>query len=244
VAQECGFGQTAFGGGNTYAFDFLDDSVDADQLVGADSTQFLSRSFPYDSDSDGVFDGVRNLSASGNVDELVANGSGMVELDPAGRGFTTHNRDDVFENGSPQPDQCGKPEHIAALMNTMGDYATKNPGSTISIGDVSTDTGDSPLLNTGSTARHQSHYDGSQVDMQYPLGTGSAAAPPVLDADKERTQGLMDSGRDWGMDRFFYSPDLAGDLTFDEDATTGTNNAHHNHIHMGDGPASAATWNP
>jgi hypothetical protein len=235
AATECGLGQSTTAGGDRYLYDFLDPQTGPDELIGPDSAQFLSRTFPHDEDQDGTHDGVRTLEDDGSVTELLTNASGMVELSPMGRGFTTHNRNDVDVDGVPLQDQCGAPSHVAAVMNTMADYETQYPGSEVSLGDLSTCTGDSPLLFTDRTVRHETHFDGSQVDLQYPQGEASTNVAPTSGPDIGRTQTLVDGAQDWGMDHIYGAPSLRDDLEFDAGTSSGFNKGHANHLHMGTG---------
>lgn len=204
-------------------------------LMGGDADQVFSRAFStanpdYEDRTD-----VTVLNADGTSSVLSANEHGMVELPESGFGFTTHNRDDVRVNGQPQPDQWGSAASVTRTMNTMSDYRTMFPGSTLSIGDLSTDTGNSPRLYSNRATRHATHYDGTQVDLQYPHGTGSTNWASTEDGDLFRHRSLVRTAEDWGFDNFHASRRLRNDLFETPEADMHHSRPHDNHLHMGQG---------
>ena len=211
-------------------------------LIG-DSDQFYSRAFVESKTTKDAKTGketttpqVRVLKPDGTVGLMDANKDGMVELPASGFGFGTHNRNDVnLPNGRPQGDQWGRPESIARTMNTMADYATLFPGSSLSIGDLSDPAGSSPLLNTGSTTRHGSHYHGSQADLQYPSANSSSATTPTSGDDLFRMRSLMRLGEGRGFDNYYAGTGLNGKLFPGTDTSVGYNRDHNDHLHMGAG---------
>lgn len=179
---------------------------------------------------------VTSLRADGTTATLNANDQGMVELPTSGYGFTTHNRNDVRINGQAQPDQWGSAANVARTMNTLADYRTMFPGSTISVGDLSDDRGGSPLLyDNNPHRRHGSHYGGSQVDTQYPSGTGSTNRSPTGAEDRFRLNSLVRLGEQRGMDNYYMGTGLNGRMVLDEDTSAGYNAEHNDHLHMGRG---------
>lgn len=230
-------GHTVWMGDDCYVYDLpmQDDLVDGD-LLGPQATNFRSRAFAQSDPEQGVM----VLTPDGRQLHLPANEHGMVELPESGFGFNTYNRDDVKVGGQPQPDQYGSPDLIARVMNIAADYTTAFPGDTLNVGDLSTDTGASPLLETGKERRHKSHHDGERVDLRYADGRGSlgpVSANQKKAVDVPRQQSMIDLASAWGMNRFNYGKSLSGKLSFPAKAQAtpdaGIGGEHHNHLHMG-----------
>lgn len=245
-AQQGQDGYVQKAGGQYYQYGLQGDEGDAaltrGDLIG-NSSQFYSRAFVESRDQTDPKTGqtttipqVRILKPDGTVGLTEANKDGMVELPTSGLGFRTHNRNDVnLPNGTPQKDQFGTPDAIARTMNTMADYGTLFPNSSISIGDLSDDSGGSPLLNTGRTGRHGSHYNGSQADLQYPSGTGSSPTPPTGGDNLFRLRSFMRLAEGRGFNNYYAGNDLNGDLFPATGTSVGYNAEHDNHLHMGRG---------
>ena len=204
-------------------------------MMGEDASQVFSRAFETaNPDHDDRTD-VTVLNTDGTASVQSANAHGMTELPQSGHGFTTHNRNDVRVNGVRQPDQWGSSESVARTMNIMSDYATLFPNSSLSIGDLSTDTGNSPRLFNNRATRHASHYDGTQVDLRYPDGIGSANRASREEDDLFRQNSLMRTAEDWGMNNFHASPRLDGRLFPSAESSVHYSRPHANHLHMGRG---------
>lgn len=206
----------------------------ASQLMG-DGNQAFSRAFETANPDHEDRTDVTVLNPDGTTSVLGANADGMVELPTEGHGFRTHNRNDVRVNGQAQPDQWGSAESVARTMNIMSDYATMFEGSSLSIGDLSTDTGNSPRLFTGRTTRHASHYDGTQVDLQYPDGTGSTNRMRDEGDNLFRMNSLLKISEGHGMDNFHAATNLRGDLFPSDPDHVHHSRPHNNHLHMGRG---------
>lgn len=177
-----------------------------------------------------------SLNADGTSSTQDANDTGMVQLPTAGYGFTTHNRNDVRLNGKQMPDQMGSPDAVARSMNVAADYRTMFPGSQFSFGDLSDDKGGSPLLYSGNpNRRHGSHYGGSQVDLQYPSGTGSTNGAASQGDNLFRTNALTRLAEERGMNNFYMANSLEGRMVMSPDSSVGYNAGHNDHLHMGRG---------
>lgn len=207
----------------------------ARDLMGGQASQVFSRAFTTANPDHADRTDVTVLNADGTVSVQAGNEHGMVELPESGHGFRTHNRDDVRVGRHQQPDQWGTAASIARTMNIMSDYATLFPGSSVSIGDLSTDEGDSPRLYDNRPQRHATHYDGSQVDLQYVDGAGSTNRASTEDANLFRQRSFLRTAENWGMNNFHAAPSLEGQLFPAEGTTMHYNRGHADHLHMGSG---------
>lgn len=217
----------------------------ARDMMGPNAKQVFSRAIPTANPKDPKKQDVTVLNANGTTSVLGANKHGMTELPTTGYGFTTHHRNDVKVKGHAQPDQWGTAAGVARTMNMMADYRTMFPGSSIAIGDLSTDTGNSPLVQTGSNKRHSTHYQGSQVDMQYPQGKGSTNAGPKTADDLFRTRSLVRIAEQNGMNRFYTDPALHQKGLYTAPGTSEKGESHHrDHIHIGQGSGRRAAPAP
>jgi hypothetical protein len=167
-----------------------------------------------------------------------ANAHGMAELPTRGLGFETHNRNDVRVGKARQKDQWGTPESVARIINTMADYGTLFPGAAVSVGDMSTDAGESPRLYSNRSSRHKSHYNGTQVDLRYPDGDGSKNRSTTTGESLFRTQALLGVAEDWGMDRAYAATGLRRKLFPAEGTDVHFDKGHNDHLHLGAGKGS------
>lgn len=203
-------------------------------LMGPQAHQFQSRGFvtpratdPAQGGAQKTYQDVTVLNADGTVSVLPQNEDGMVELPESGYGFGTHHRNDVILKNGAQKDQWGTPEMIANLINIGHDVHTLDPSQTVTYGDIATDDNKSPVKDAADpNDRHKSHGQGNQVDLRY------------LNSDFANNA-LIRSAEQWGMNNFRYSPGKRGKYFFDENSTTGANEEHRNHLHMGMGPGGA-----
>ncbi len=227
-------GYTTTINGQTYRYDRVandpaNPTLTAD-LMGGQAEQFFSRAFvtprartnPNDP-NERQFNDVSILNANGTVGTQRQNEHGMVELPRSGFGYSTYNRNDVrLPNGQPQPDQWGTPEMVAKLINIGADYRTLLPNQTVEYGDIATDDNQSPLLDTGRTARHATHGQGNQVDLRYP-------------SNMFQTNSLIRTSENWGVNNFYYDPGMQGDAFFGANSTATPERHHADHLHMGVG---------
>lgn len=215
-------------------------------LMGGNASSFYSRAFvtqrpgqngqPAPRRNNQPINDVTVLNRDGTVSTLQSNDHGMVELPENGFGYRTHNRDDVTINGRQQPDQWGSPASIARNINIAADYRTMFPNSSYSIGDMSTDTGNSPLLyDNNPHRRHGTHYNGSQTDLQYINGEGSTNRASTADDNLFRQRSMIRLAENWGMDYFHVSPTLQNQLFFSPGSDVHYNQGHADHLHMGAG---------
>jgi hypothetical protein len=236
-------GHTAVVNGKTYLYDVqahdASKPTKSKDLMGGDASQFYSRamvtSTPNSKAGQPPVAGLSVLNADGTVGSQTANKDGMVELPSTGFGYETHNRNDVRSGGKPQPDQWGTPDAVGRTMNIAADYRTMYPNSNLSIGDLSTDTGNSPLLETGRSARHGSHYSGSQADLSYVGAAGPTNVAPTRGADLDRQRSMVRVAENWGMNNFYAGTGLRDKLYVGPDTTVGYNAGHNDHLHMGRG---------
>ena len=204
-------------------------------LMGGSASQFYSRAFVGPNGDHPDREDVTILNRDGTTTVQQGIEHGMAELPASGFGYTTHNRNDVVRSGRPQPDQWGTPANIARDINIMADYRTLFPNSTVSIGDLSTDTGDSPLLYNRGSQRHATHYHGSQTDLQYVAGQESSATPSTSDDNLFRQRSFVRTAENWGMDYFHVSPTFKDQLFFSPGSDVHYNHGHDDHLHMGVG---------
>jgi len=218
--------------GKSYIYDLVQEDpkkpTRTSDLMGPQSQQFFSRAFVTDREKknpkDKSYQDVTVLNSDGTVSVQKENDNGRVELPTSGFGYSTYNRNDVnLPNGQPQKDQWGTPQTIANLINVANDYRTLLPNHTIEYGDIGTDDGKSPLLETGGTARHATHGNGTQVDIRYP------------DTNFD-TNAYIRTGENWGANRFYYSPDLQGSAFFGDNSNATPESHHRDHLHMGFDP--------
>ena len=227
-------GYTTSINGATYQYDVVPEdpqrATTNGDLMGPQASQFMSRAFVTDrprqnpnNPQERQFQDVMSLNQDGTTSTLRQNEHGMVELPTSGFGFSTYNRNDVrLTNGQPQQDQWGTPQMIAAMMNIGHDYRMMNPNQNIEYGDIATNDNQSPLLDTGRTARHATHGAGTQTDLRYP------------DTAFQRNT-LVRTSENWGMNNFYYNPDWQNS-TFFSDSSRATPEGHHrDHLHMGIG---------
>jgi hypothetical protein len=241
AAGQSGYAATVNGVTWQYGAHAVDpqDPLRAKDMMGGNPEQVHSRAFVTRRGGEGEdadAQDVTILNRDGTVSTQRSNAHGMAELPESGFGFTTHNRNDVRVNGKRQPDQWGSPQSVARTMNIMADYRTMFPNSTLSIGDMSDDTGNSPLLYDNRSARHATHYSGSQVDMQYAHGEGSRAQRPTSADDLFRQRSFLRIAENWGMDYFHMAPGMnTSDMFLTEGADDHYNSGHSDHLHMGRG---------
>lgn len=225
-------GYTTTVNGRTFRYDRVQEdpanpTLTAD-LMGGQAEQFFSRAFvterPRQNPNDRnerVYQDVTVLGSDGRVNTLSQNDQGMVELPASGFGYSTYNRNDVrLPNGRAQQDQWGKPQAVAGLINLAADYRTLLPNRTVEYGDIATQDNQSPLLDTGRTARHATHGEGDQVDLRYP------------DTMFE-TNALIRSAENWGVNNFYYDPDMQGEAFFGQGSRATPERHHRDHLHMG-----------
>lgn len=215
-------------------------------LMGGQADSFYSRAFvtqrqgqngqPAPQRNNRPINDVTVLNRDGTVSDLASNENGMVELPESGFGYRTHNRDDVTIRGVPQGDQWGSPASVARNINIAADYRTLFPNSSYSIGDMSSPEGGSPLLyDNNQNARHATHFNGSQTDLQYIDGTGSTNRASTEADDLFRQRSMVRIAENWGMDYFHASPTLQNQLFFSPGSDVHYNQGHADHLHMGAG---------
>lgn len=220
--------------GKSYLYDLVKEDPEhptqTKDLMGPQSSQFFSRAFvterpkkdPKDK-KEKTYNDVTVLNSDGTTSTLAENDSGRVELPTSGFGYSTYNRDDVkLPNGKPQHDQWGTPKTVAGLINVANDYRTLLPNQTVEYGDIGTDDGKSPLLDTGSTSRHATHGGGTQADLRYP-------------DTMFNTNSLIRTSENWGINNFYYSPDMQNTAFFGENSRATPERHHRDHLHMGFG---------
>jgi hypothetical protein len=207
--------------------------VRARDMMGPSAQQFHSRALT-GADSQGQQQ-LHVLRPDGTTSSQRANEHGMVELPEQGHGYGVYNRNDVRVGRQAQPDQWGTPESIARNINISNDYGTLFPGAQLEFGDLSTDTGNSPLLETGGRRRHGSHYEGSQADLRYIAGDGSGRRAATSGDSLNRQRSMVNIAESWGIDNFYASPSLRGKLFTRPGTEIGYNAGHADHLHMGRG---------
>ncbi len=225
-------GYTTTVGGRTYRYDRVtEDPANptlTSDLMGPQASQFFSRAFVTqrprqdpNNPRERQFNDVTILNSDGTVGTQRQNEHGMVELPTSGFGYSTYNRNDVrLPNGQRQQDQWGTPEAVAGLINIANDYRTLLPNQTVEYGDLATQDNQSPLLDTGRTARHATHGQGDQVDLRYP-------------SNMFQTNSLIRTSENWGVNNFYYDPGMQGDAFFSGTSRATPERHHADHLHMG-----------
>jgi RHS repeat-associated protein len=139
--------------------------------------------------------------------------------------YKYHNRNDVPFNGKAEKDQWGSAENLAKVIKVAIVYRAKFKGETISIGDISTETGNSPRYLTNGT-RHKTHYDGKAFDFKYP--TVGGATNSDKQANVQRTNVLLFLFKHVGFTNIIVGTTIINKV----DYATGSNKYHNNHIHI------------
>lgn len=141
-------------------------------------------------------------------------GNGQFRSDQAG--YNVYNRNDVtMQNGERQLDQWGSPQNIANIFNAALEYniIMKNvygKNEFLSIGDISTNTGASPLMNSyDPNNRHASHFNGTQFDWRYPSGQGNYVNNSY---NLLRTQNVISIANRHGFNVAYLSSGLKGKI--------------------------------
>ena len=139
--------------------------------------------------------------------------------------YRYHNRNDMSYNGKVEQDQWGTAESLNKVIWVAMFYNIRFNGETISIGDISTETGGSPRYNSKGT-RHKTHYNGVAFDFRYLTIGGSTS--DNTQADITRTQYLMDA-----FSAFGFTKRIVGDsINKKINNATNANKGHNNHIHI------------
>jgi hypothetical protein len=139
--------------------------------------------------------------------------------------YKYHNRNDMSFDGKVEKDQWGSAKNLAKVITVAIFYNAYFKGETISIGDISTDTGNSPRYKSDGT-RHKTHYDGKAFDFKYPTVGGGTNTDKQ--ANVQRTNFLLLLFKYHG----FTNRTVGTTIVNKVDYATGSNSGHNNHIHI------------
>jgi hypothetical protein len=139
--------------------------------------------------------------------------------------YKYHNRNDVPFDGKAEKDQWGSAKNLAKVITVAILYNAYFKGETISIGDISTEDGNSPRYLTNGT-RHKTHYDGKAFDFKYPTVGGGTNTD--TQANVYRTNTLLFLFKHYG----FTNRTVGTTIINKVDYATGSNKYHNNHIHI------------
>ena len=143
--------------------------------------------------------------------------------------YKFHNRNDERPYGKVEQDQWGTPENIVKFIQLAIGYKNEFNGELISFGDMSTETGGSPLYKNrfGNYVPHKSHFQGSQADIRYPTIGGQTNN--ISNADITRTQWILNKAADLGMSRRIIGTKAPKSIN----NFTRKLGDHNDHIHIG-----------